>query len=408
MTSRLRTLLIMAVTLLIACDPPPPPLTDAQFDRGKVEGVELILPTSIVFGPDGRLFVSELLGRVVAITLTDDGRAAASMEVIAEEEEFNQILGLAFDLESSRPALYLSHNFINGTGDGPFANEIVRLTGPNLSVPEVIISGLPVSGHNHGTNDLEFGPDGRLYIAQGSTTSSGIPSEPDDWRWRDWDESPLSGAVLVADVNSPDFDGRVVYDSELATSETNKLSGDVYVFSQGHRNTYDITFHSNGNLYSLDNGSSEPVPASRDCETLGPPPENDPDQLNLVFEGAYYGHANRNRARENPEECRNRSPFDESARDNMLLLVPPSSNAILEITGDLFPSEWHGDLLYAWWSGGELRRVLLSDDGRTVQGQEVVVQNLSGPLSMAQDPRTGILYIAEFSGGIITYLAPAG
>lgn len=380
-------------------------MAEAEFDIGEVDGVQLVQPTSIVFGSDGRLYVSEVLGRIVALTLTDDGRAVDSMEIIAEEDAFNQVLGLAFDDSSSGPALFLSHNFINGTG-GPFANEVVRLSGPDLSETEAVITGLPVSGHNHGTNDLEFGPDGRLYIAQGGATSSGAPSEPDDERWRDWDETPLSGAVLVADVNAEDFDGQVTYDSELATSQTNMTGGDVEVFSPGHRNTYDIAFHSNGNVYSLDNGSSEPVPASTDCDTLGPPPDNDPDQLNLVVEGEYYGHANRNRGREDPRQCRNMSPFDEGPEDNMLLLVPPSSNAILEIVNDSFPEDWQHDLLYAWWSGGEIRRVMLADDGREILGEEIVARELGAPISMAQHPETEIIYIAEFAAGVISFIAP--
>lgn len=399
-------LVILLLMTLVACDPPPPPLTDVPFDSGELEGVRLVQPTSIVFGTDGRLYVSELGGRIVAMSLSEDGRTTTSVDVIAEDDVFNQVLGLAFDTGGQQPALYLSHNFVNGTADGPFANEIVKLTAPDFSESEVVISGLPVSGHNHGTNDLEFGPDGRLYIAQGGTTSSGAPADADDPRWRDWDESPLSGAILVADVNAADFNGEILYDSELATSETEMIGGDVSVFSPGHRNTYDIMFHSNGYLYSLDNGSSEPVPASMDCETLGPPPDNDPDQLNLVVEDAYYGHANRNRGRDDPRQCRNLSPFDESVADGMLLLVPPSSNALLEVTEGVFPEDWHGDLLFAWWSGGDIRRLLLADDGQSVEGQEIVLQGLGAPLSMATDPASGIIYIAEFGAGVITYLAP--
>lgn len=400
--------LVVAIFLVTvaACDPPPPPLTDVPFDSGQVRDVDFIQPTALTFGSDGRLYVSELGGRIVALSLTEDGRAA-SMEVIAEESMFNQVLGLAYADVGGQPALYVSHNYISQSGDGPFANEIIRLIGPDLSEPEPVITGLPVSGHNHGTNDLEFGPDGRLYIAQGGTTSSGAPAEPDDARWRDWDESPLSGAILVAEIDAPEFDGEITYDSELATRDTNMIGGDVSVFSPGHRNTYDILFHSNGHLYSVDNGSSEPVPASLDCDTLGPPPDNDPDQLNLVVEGAYYGHANRNRGREEPRQCENVSPFDESEGDGMLLLVPPSSNSLLEVTEGVFPEDWHGDLLLGWWTGGQIRRLRLSDGGQRVEGQEIVLDGLGAPIAMATDPATGIIYVAEFGAGAITYLAPA-
>jgi glucose/arabinose dehydrogenase len=292
-------------------------------------------------------------------------------------------------------------------GDNPFANRIVRIPSDDFSAREDVISGLPVSGHNHGTNDLEFGPDGRLFISQGGMTSSGAPSSKEDPRWRDWDETPLSGAILVADVRSEDFDGALTYDSAEATSQANLLSGDVDVYSPGHRNTFDIEFHSNGLLYSVDNGSSEPVPSSIDCETLGPPPENDPDQLNVVDEGAYYGHANRNRGRFDERQCENISPFDERPEAGMLKLMAPSVNSLMEINSGVFPESWNGDLLVGWWSGGELTRMVLAEDGRSVVDEEIVLKGMSAPISMVQDPRTGMIYVAEFAGGSITYLSHA-
>jgi len=396
--------MLAASVLTVACDPPPPPLTTAEFDSGVLEEVDLAQPTSIDIGPDGRLYVSEVLGRLLAVTLSEDGRAAESVEVIVEADTFEQALGIAVH---SSGDIYVSDNYINGTGSGPFSNNIVRLVAPEYTEREVVVSGLPVSGHNHGTNDLEFGPEDRLFIAQGGMTSSGAPSEEDDPRWLGWDETPLSGAILVADVRASAFDGDLVYDSAEATSRTNLVSGDVQVFSSGHRNTYDIEFHSNGLLYSVDNGSSEPVPESIDCDTLGPPPENDPDQLNVVDEGAYYGHANRNRGRFDEQQCENVSPFDEDTEDSMIQLVPPSTNSVLEIREGVFPESWEGDLLIGWWSGGELRRMILAEDGRSIVAQEIVMQDLSAPISMVQDPRTGIIYVAEFAGGTIRYLAPS-
>jgi hypothetical protein len=92
----------------------------------------------------------------------------------------------------------------------------------------------------------------------------------------------------------------------------------------------------------------------------------------------------------------------------MLLLVPPSSNSLLEVTEGVFPDDWQGDLLLGWWTGGEIRRLRLSGDGQTVEGQEIVLEGLGAPIAMATDPSTGIIYIAEFGSGVITYLAPTG
>jgi glucose/arabinose dehydrogenase len=40
----------------------------------------------------------------------------------------------------------------------------------------MVISGLPVSNHDHANNDLAFAHDGRLLISVGSNTNGGLPS----------------------------------------------------------------------------------------------------------------------------------------------------------------------------------------------------------------------------------------
>jgi hypothetical protein len=64
-------------------------------------------------------------------------------------------------------------------------------------------------------------------------------------------------------------------------------------------------------------------------------------------------------------------------------------------------------LLVGWWSGGELTRMVLAEDGRSVVDEEIVLKGMSAPISMVQDPRTGMIYVAEFAGGSITYLSHA-
>lgn len=403
---RLLIALLSLAVVASACDPPEPVSVAEQFTRGLLAGYSVEEPTAIALGDDGRLYVASIEGRIDVLTI--EGTSVVGVESITTEDENGQILGMAVHSEDGLPAVYFSENFINGESNGdPFPNRVVRISGSDWSEREVVISGLPVSGHNHGTNALAFDDDGLLYISQGGTTSSGAPSDEEDSRWLGWDETPLSGAILVADVTAPDFDGTVVYDRQEATAETRLVSGDVDVWSPGHRNTYGFVLHSNGNMYAIDNGSSEPLPASADCETLGPPPENDPDQLNLVVPGGYYGHPNRARGADNPEECVYVDPMDEGVEDNMLLLVPPSSNAVIEFNGaGAFDGEWDGDLVMAWWSGGEIRRLELEPDGRGIVGSEIIADGLLLPIAMAQRD-DGVIFIAEFGAGISYLLPPA-
>ncbi len=81
-----------------------------------------------------------------------------------------------------------------------------------------IITGLPVSDHDHAVNGLEFTDDGNLMIQVGGNTNAGVPG-PISSR-EDLDEGYFSAATLIA------------------------------YLSTGERNSYDICLHSNGNLYA--------------------------------------------------------------------------------------------------------------------------------------------------------------
>jgi glucose/arabinose dehydrogenase len=43
--------------------------------------------------------------------------------------------------------------------------------------PEDIITGLPVSDHDHGLNAIEFGDEGEIYFSIGSNTNGGVPGQ---------------------------------------------------------------------------------------------------------------------------------------------------------------------------------------------------------------------------------------
>src|SRR4029078_7968902 len=107
------------------------------------------------------------------------------------------ILGLRFDPSSTvaSPKLWVSRSLL-GDNTPDFQGTISVLTRTAFTHRDVIVH-LPRSLHDHMTNGIDFGPDGRLYIAQGATTGYGLP---DDY-WGPRGEEPLTAAILVADVN---------------------------------------------------------------------------------------------------------------------------------------------------------------------------------------------------------------
>jgi glucose/arabinose dehydrogenase len=341
----------------------------------------------------------------VAVTL--DGQTVTAVETIAPPEALGNVLGIAFYANDppSPVTIYLSRTELYEGDDGPpYAGKITKLVAPEYE-PVDIITGLPVGGQEHGTNGIAFDAEGRLLIGQGAMTNAGVPSER-----HPRDESPLSAAVLVADVFRPGFDGDVRYDPPDAVSTTvNQVAGDVEAYAAGFRNPYDLVLHSNGNLYVTTNGPNlNAGPASASCTTEGDEPWAR-DELNLVVEGGYYGHPNRNRGRFDERQCTYHPGEDESGGVNpplAALALSGAATGIVEYTADALDGQLRGDLIYTEWNLGRVWRVQLSEDGTSVSSiSQLIPEELDHPTDVTVGP-DGTIYIAEWGSGRIVFLSP--
>ncbi len=380
-----------------------PPDDALRFQTGVLswQEPEIKEPTALAFGPDGRLYVGQLDGQIVALTLT--GRDVTAVELIATSDTFQTVLGIAFSPADGE--LYVSHTRLYGGESGdPYPGSISRLAAPAYERVDVI-TGLPASTAEHGTNSIVFDADGQLYIAQGGTSNNGVPSERFPRP-----ETPLSAAILIADVSDAAFNGAITYEPPGEATDTAELaSGDVRVFAAGFRNVYDLVVHSNGNIYATDNGPNAPDgDASTGCATASQGVHG-PDELNLIVEGHWYGHPNRNRGRDDGRQCTYRAPDDESGE-----AAPPiatlgyftSADGMIEYRSDVFGGVMRGNLVYVEWAQGRIWRVQLGPEGRSVAAiSQLVPDALNRPLDIVEGP-DGALYIAEMAADRIAYLAP--
>ncbi|MBX5476416.1 MAG: PQQ-dependent sugar dehydrogenase [Clostridia bacterium] len=190
----------------------------------------LAQPTAMAFGRDGTLYVTELVGRVVALKDTDGDGAADQTSVFADG--LTDPLGVAVlragDLVVSQRGRLTRLRDTDGDGAADQREDIV--------------TGLPVGRHQN--DNVVLGPDGRLYWGQGSRSDHG-----------EGGIVPYEASILSA---TPD-------------------GNDVRVVATGLRNPYGLAFDAKtGALYATDNG--------RDV-----PDKGVPDELNLIETGGAYG-----------------------------------------------------------------------------------------------------------------------
>jgi glucose/arabinose dehydrogenase len=312
------------------------------------------------------------------------------------------VTGIAFDpTELSPVRVYASRREPSATDS--YEGRVSAFTAPSWARQD-IITGLPNSTPytNHYTNGLAFDLDGVLYIAQGSNTDAGLagPNYP---------ETPLTAAILRADIHAPGFNGAITYSPSGVPVDDNvdQTGGSVTVFAPGTRNPYDLVTHSNGKIYATDNGPAGPN-TSTSCTTSGSGVSSS-DELNLIVQDNYYGFPNRNRGRTDPRQCVYHAPEQGNGADFTAPIhtfaAHCSCDGIAEYKSTAFNSEMLNDLVIAQLIFGNVVRADLSSDGLSVQSVSTLQGGYNFPLDVAVGP-TGIIYIAEYGANRVAYLSP--
>jgi glucose/arabinose dehydrogenase len=352
-------------------------------------------PSQAAWGPDQRLYVASVAGTITALAF-DDRYNVTNTQVITtlETNSNNNILGIAFNPfdDPYNPRIYVAHGqlFANGgacfDGFSPYSGAVSILGGTNFETVEQLISGLPVSNHDHGINGLQFDNSGNLLIAIGGNSNAGITN----CNMGALPESPLSAAILKAHIRRTNFNGRVCYvESGTAVTNMDQTGGDmvdvvegvdVEVYAPGFRNPFDLVFTTDGRLYVTDNGPNAGFGgASLSATNSGPDPE-DNDTLNLAMQGHYYGHPNRNRGRYDGRQNvyhGNAEASDPGHFSQAMGEFQPSTDGIDEYRADTFNGAMRGELLIQKWNGPTWR-IALSTNGRQIASAAQLPVDLNG------------------------------
>ncbi|GAB7045610.1 Ig-like domain-containing protein [Catenuloplanes indicus] len=417
----------------------------------KTVGVATGAPfTSVVTGPDGRLYAGTLDGRILRFPIDADGTLGTATVINTVRDHAvaaglagapdRTVIGLAFDPASTpaAPILWITDNYeYAGPLNVPdWSSHIARLSGPDLSVYTDVVTNLPRSVKDHETNSLAFGPDGALYVSQGANNAMGAP----DSTWGNRPERLLSAAVLRLDPAALGALPLDVKTAEGGTYDPYAAGAPLTIHATGVRNAYDLVWHSNGHLYAPTNGSAAggntpatPAPLPASCARRGYTGPAVPGltgvgtaETDYVFDvrpGRYYGHPN-------PERCEwvlaggnptgGTDPFQVpgypvgTPPDANLDLagmydagLHASANGVIEYTGAAFGGALRGKLLVVRYSSGQdIQTFDVAADG-TLSNRTTGIAGLTGfsqPLDVTE--HAGNLYVTELGANRITLLRP--
>ncbi|HYO25408.1 MAG TPA: malectin domain-containing carbohydrate-binding protein [Lacipirellulaceae bacterium] len=396
-------------------------------------------PTSLQFGPDGRLYVAQQNGliRVYSITRT----AANDYDVTAQETisliqsipnhhdngalntsiNTRLVTGLLVTGTAANPVLYVNSSDprIGGGNSGADLNldtnssTVSRLTKSGASWTKLdLVRGLPRSEENHHANGLQLdAATNTLYIAVGGNTNMGATSN----NFSRLPEFALSAAILKIDLTAI---GNTTYNLPTLDDETRATNNDandpfggnnglnqaiivpggpVQIYSPGYRNAYDLVITASGRMYTVDNGPNAgwgdiPIgegPNGTATNALNEPGVTHGDGLHYVTGPGYYGgHTNPTRANRNntfnvtnpqsPVPVAN--PIEGDYRvpgpeSGALVVFPESTNGIAEYRAGFFGGAMQGDLLMASFDN-TIKRVKLSADGAQVVFSENLFSNV--------------------------------
>ena len=423
--------------------------------------------TALQFGPDGKLYITEMDGAIHVFNVTRNGanNYSASLEttidLVMKVQNHNDdgtldfsgkrlVTGILVEGTASDPVIYVASSDPRQAA-GPSGNDsnldtnsgiLHKLTKNGNSWSKLdLVRGLPRSEENHVPNGL-IKVGNKILLNVGGHTNEGAPSN----NFAFLPEYALSAAVLEIDL---DAIGDTTYDLPTLDDEDRpgvddendpfggndgknqaKLvqGGPVQIYASGMRNIYDIVQTESGNIYVWDNGPNSGwggVPINSCSHDTGEGGSTFPDGLHLIEKGYYGGHPNPTRGNknntfnesnpqtpiegpDNPEEC---NYLPAGVTDGSLLVVGASSNGLTEYTASNFANAMKGDLLVATFQNA-IVRVQLSADGTKVISNSKLIQGAGQvPLDVVaqgdDDVFPGTIWYVDNIKPDITVLEPA-
>lgn len=299
-------------------------------------------PTSITFGLDGRLYIAVQEGTIYAVNEAGISSTYAS--------GFNTPTGIAFQPGTTN--LYVSSRVINENTGGEAEVSIAN--------GRQILSGLPCCYTQlHAANGIAFGPDGYGYVSVGARADHG---EILDGSNRQDERHPLEAAVLRFHPNG----------------------GEPEVYARGLRNSYDIAWDANGQLFATDNSPD-----------YGPP-----ERLHRLVPGGEHGYP-----WYDCDTCFAPPPGTEIILPVYEFIPHTAPTGVTAYLADQFPGYYNSLFVTLWSAFPGAQKVVRMAPGGTDAND--FAMGFAAPIDVTVGP-DGSLYVADWATGIIFKISYTG
>ena len=403
--------------------------------------------TTLVVGPDRRLYGATSGGTIERWDIRPDGTIINHVTISPFGSAKRLLIGLTFDpaATSSNLVAWISHSsslFINAPD---WSGKISRIFLNNPTNPQVkdYVINLPRSYKDHATNSIAFGPDKAIYFPQGSNSAMGAA----DGAWGNRPERLLTGTILRLDIGKAQQQTLPINAKTQDGGNYNPYasSAALTIYATGVRNAFDLVWHSNGQLYVPGNGSAAGgnIPAltsgvkrangttysGATVPAITNVRDTQNDYLFRIVKGGYYGHPNILRKEfilngGNPTASVDagevvwrangqtfgykvgtaKEPHYRGYAYDFGLNMSP--NGMTEYKSNAFGGKLKGKLLVCRFSGGD--DILVLEPGGTSKNIVRATEGIkipgfrrpfANPLDIAEDPKTGNLYLSEYYEG---------
>ncbi len=300
----------------------PPGFTDTLVAGG------LDQPTACEFAPDGRLFI--LLKRGTVRIYKNGGLVAASaLNLPVTDNSERGLLGIAFDPAfTSNRFVYLYYTTASSDPKNRVSRFVVNGDTIDRNSERIILDGIRSDAGNHNAGWIQFGRDGKLYIATGDGGASSQLSQS---------LSSINGKILR--INS---DGSIPSDNPFDGQQDRR--GEIWCY--GLRNPWRFTFDS--------------VTRTLIIADVG---QNRFEEVNIGRRGGNYGWPN-------AEGRSNNSNFINPIHVYDHIGGSASITGGISYRGNAFPADFNGAYFYGDYVLGFIRYLKLNSSNTVISDNE--------------------------------------